>query len=42
MVATVLLYVLACLGLTIQFGYAGVLNFAAPRSSASAATPRPC
>jgi ABC-type branched-subunit amino acid transport system permease subunit len=27
MVATVLLYVLACLGLTIQFGYAGILNF---------------
>jgi ABC-type branched-subunit amino acid transport system permease subunit len=26
-VATVLLYVLACLGLTIQFGYAGILNF---------------
>jgi ABC-type branched-subunit amino acid transport system permease subunit len=28
MVATVLLYVLACLGLNIQFGYAGLLNFA--------------
>lgn len=27
MVATVLLYILACLGLTIQFGYAGLLNF---------------
>ena len=27
MIATVLLYVLACLGLTIQFGYAGILNF---------------
>jgi ABC-type branched-subunit amino acid transport system permease subunit len=27
MVATVLLYILACLGLTIQFGYAGILNF---------------
>src|SRR5918995_1356152 len=27
MVATVLLYVLACLGLTVQFGYAGILNF---------------
>jgi ABC-type branched-subunit amino acid transport system permease subunit len=27
MVATVLLFVLACLGLTIQFGYAGILNF---------------
>jgi ABC-type branched-subunit amino acid transport system permease subunit len=28
MVATVLLYILACLGLTIQLGFAGVLNFA--------------
>jgi ABC-type branched-subunit amino acid transport system permease subunit len=28
MVATVLLYILACLGLHIQFGYAGLLNFA--------------
>ena len=28
MVATVLLYILACLGLNIQFGYAGLLNFA--------------
>jgi ABC-type branched-subunit amino acid transport system permease subunit len=28
MVATVLLYVVACLGLTIQLGFAGVLNFA--------------
>jgi ABC-type branched-subunit amino acid transport system permease subunit len=28
MVATVLIYVLACLGLNIQFGYAGLLNFA--------------
>jgi ABC-type branched-subunit amino acid transport system permease subunit len=28
MVATVLLYLLACLGLTIQLGFAGVLNFA--------------
>jgi ABC-type branched-subunit amino acid transport system permease subunit len=28
MIATVLLYVLACLGLNIQFGYAGLLNFA--------------
>jgi ABC-type branched-subunit amino acid transport system permease subunit len=28
LVATILLYVLATLGLTIQFGYAGVLNFA--------------
>jgi ABC-type branched-subunit amino acid transport system permease subunit len=27
MVATVLLYILACLGLNVQFGYAGVLNF---------------
>src|SRR5690606_2909719 len=27
MVATVLLYVLACLGLNVQFGYAGILNF---------------
>jgi len=27
MIATVLLYVLACLGLTVQFGYAGILNF---------------
>jgi ABC-type branched-subunit amino acid transport system permease subunit len=27
MIATVLLYALACLGLTIQFGYAGILNF---------------
>ena len=27
MLATVLLYVHACLGLTIQFGYAGILNF---------------
>ncbi|MEK7245743.1 MAG: branched-chain amino acid ABC transporter permease [Pseudomonadota bacterium] len=29
MTATVLLYLVACLGLNIQFGYAGVLNFAA-------------
>jgi ABC-type branched-subunit amino acid transport system permease subunit len=28
MLATVALYVVACLGLTIQFGYAGVVNFA--------------
>lgn len=28
MIATVLLYLTACLGLTIQFGYTGVLNFA--------------
>jgi ABC-type branched-subunit amino acid transport system permease subunit len=28
MIATVLLYGVACLGLTIQFGYAGVVNFA--------------
>ena len=28
MVSTVLLYSVACLGLTIQFGYAGVVNFA--------------
>jgi ABC-type branched-subunit amino acid transport system permease subunit len=28
MIATVLVYVLACLGLNIQFGYAGLLNFA--------------
>ena len=28
MLATVALYVTACLGLTIQFGYAGVVNFA--------------
>jgi ABC-type branched-subunit amino acid transport system permease subunit len=28
MVATVLLYILACLGLNIQFGYAGLLNVA--------------
>lgn len=28
MLATVLLYVTVCLGLTIQFGYSGVLNFA--------------
>ncbi|MCC7549717.1 MAG: branched-chain amino acid ABC transporter permease [Burkholderiales bacterium] len=28
MVATVLLYALVCLGLNVQFGYAGVLNFA--------------
>jgi ABC-type branched-subunit amino acid transport system permease subunit len=28
MVATVLLYIVACLGLTIQLGFAGVLNFA--------------
>ncbi len=28
MVATVLLYLTACLGLNIQFGYAGVVNFA--------------
>jgi hypothetical protein len=27
MITTVLLYVLACLGLTVQFGYAGILNF---------------
>jgi ABC-type branched-subunit amino acid transport system permease subunit len=27
MIATVLLYALACLGLTIQFGFAGILNF---------------
>jgi ABC-type branched-subunit amino acid transport system permease subunit len=27
MIATVLLYAVACLGLTIQFGYAGVVNF---------------
>jgi ABC-type branched-subunit amino acid transport system permease subunit len=29
MIATVLLYLVVCLGLTIQFGYSGVLNFAA-------------
>ncbi len=29
MLGTVLVYFVACLGLTIQFGYAGVLNFAA-------------
>jgi ABC-type branched-subunit amino acid transport system permease subunit len=28
MLATVLLYVTACLGLTVQFGYAGIVNFA--------------
>jgi ABC-type branched-subunit amino acid transport system permease subunit len=28
MIATVLLYILACLGLNIQLGYAGLLNFA--------------
>ena len=28
MLATVMLYSMACLGLTIQFGYAGVVNFA--------------
>jgi len=28
MVATVLLYAIVCLGLTLQFGYAGVVNFA--------------
>lgn len=28
MLATVLLYTVACLGLTVQFGYAGVVNFA--------------
>lgn len=28
MVASVLLYTVACLGLTVQFGYAGVVNFA--------------
>ena len=28
MLATVMLYSVACLGLTIQFGYAGVVNFA--------------
>lgn len=28
MMATVLVYALACIGLTIQFGYGGVLNFA--------------
>lgn len=28
MLATVLVYSLACIGLTIQFGYAGVINFA--------------
>jgi ABC-type branched-subunit amino acid transport system permease subunit len=28
MVATVIIYVIACLGLNLQFGYAGVLNFA--------------
>jgi len=28
MLATVLLYSVACLGLTVQFGYAGVVNFA--------------
>lgn len=28
MVGTVLVYLLACLGLTVQFGYAGVVNFA--------------
>jgi ABC-type branched-subunit amino acid transport system permease subunit len=28
MLATVVLYVIACLGLTIQFGYAGIVNFA--------------
>jgi ABC-type branched-subunit amino acid transport system permease subunit len=28
MVATVIIYVIACLGLNIQFGYSGVLNFA--------------
>ena len=29
MVGTVLIYLLVCLGLTIQFGYAGMVNFAA-------------
>src|SRR4051812_17558597 len=28
MLATVLFYTVACLGLTVQFGYAGVVNFA--------------
>jgi ABC-type branched-subunit amino acid transport system permease subunit len=28
MIASVLLYTVACLGLTVQFGYAGVVNFA--------------
>jgi len=28
LVATVIIYVIACLGLNLQFGYAGVLNFA--------------
>src|SRR3954465_372928 len=28
MLASVLLYTVACLGLTVQFGYAGVVNFA--------------
>ena len=28
MLATVLLYIIVCLGLNIQFGYAGVVNFA--------------
>jgi ABC-type branched-subunit amino acid transport system permease subunit len=28
MLATVMLYVVACLGLTVQFGYAGIVNFA--------------
>lgn len=28
LVATVIIYVIACLGLNVQFGYAGVLNFA--------------
>src|SRR5690349_10741832 len=28
MVATVLFFTVACLGLTVQFGYAGVVNFA--------------
>ncbi len=28
MVATVIIYVIACLGLNLQFGYSGVLNFA--------------
>jgi hypothetical protein len=41
LVATVLVYILTCLGLNIQFGFVGVVNFAGASFLAWAAIPRP-
>ncbi|WP_416172158.1 hypothetical protein [Actimicrobium sp. CCI2.3] len=40
MICSVLLYTTACLGLTLQFGFSGVANFAGAAFLASAVTPR--